>query len=132
MKRFLFWFLLLALTAAVVFLAAQYDHGYVLIVYPPWRVELSFVLALALAVGLFILGYIVMRFVQIVLRLPGDVRAWRDTRRRTRDEAQLTRVIAALLSRQPDHARKLADKVFTLRVLDDDAGVMNRSALARV
>jgi D-tyrosyl-tRNA(Tyr) deacylase len=26
-----------------------------------------------------------------------------------------------------DHARKLADKIWNLRVMDDDAGVMNRS-----
>ena len=27
----------------------------------------------------------------------------------------------------PDHARKLAEKIWHLRVMDDDAGVMNRS-----
>jgi len=110
MRRLLFWILLLSLSAAVVFLAAQYDQGYVLIVYPPWRVEMSFVLALALTVGVFLLGYIFMRFVQIALRLPGDVRAWRERRRRERGDVQLLRVVAASLSGQPAHARKLADK----------------------
>ena len=111
MRRLLFWALLLSLSVAVVFLAAQYDQGYVLIVYPPWRVEMSFVLALALSVGIFLLGYIFMRFVQIALRLPGDVRAWRERRRRERGEMQLARVVAAHLSRQPEHARKLAVKL---------------------
>jgi HemY protein len=111
MRRFLFWVMLLLVVAAVVLVAARYDQGYVLIVYPPWRVEMSFVLALALTIGVFLLGYIVMRFVQIVLRLPGDVRAWRTRRQRERGELQLARVAGALLAGQPEHARKLADKL---------------------
>lgn len=117
MRRLLFWVLFLGLSAALVFLAAQYDQGYVLIVYPPWRVEMSFVLALALTVGVFLLGYIFMRFVQIALRLPGDVRAWRQRRSRERSELHLAKVAAAVLAGQPGHARKLADKV-----LDDQPG----------
>jgi len=117
MRRLLFWVLFLGLSAALVFFAAQYDQGYVLIVYPPWRVEMSFVLALAMTVGVFLLGYIFMRFVQIALRLPGDVRAWRQRRSRERSELHLARVAAAVLAGQPAHARKLADKV-----LDDQPG----------
>jgi HemY protein len=111
MRRFIYGSLLLLLLVFVIFLAARYDHGYVLIVYPPWRVELSFVLALAMTVGVFLLGYLVMRFVQIALKLPGDVRAWKERRRRARDQVELSRIVGALLSGQPAHARQLADKL---------------------
>lgn len=111
MRRFLFWVLLLITLVAVVALGAHYDQGYVLIVYPPWRVEMSFVLALALVVGMFLLGYVLMRFVQIALRLPRDVRAWRDGRRKEKTDLLLARMTAALISGQPGHARKLADQL---------------------
>jgi HemY protein len=129
MRRLLFWVLFLGLGATVVFVAAQYDQGYVLIVYPPWRIEMSFVLALALTVGVFLFGYIFMRFVQIVLRLPGDVRAWRERRRRDRGEAQLARVVAALLSGQAGHARKLADPLLEHHPSSLGALVAARAAL---
>jgi HemY protein len=126
MRRLLFWTLFVSLSVAVVVLAAHYDQGYVLIVYPPWRVEMSFVLALAMTVGVFLLGYIFMRFVQIALRLPGDVRAWRERRRRERGEVQTVRVVAALLAGQPGHARQLAD-----RLLDSHPSAMVALLAAR-
>ena len=53
MKRIFFWLLFALLVILLVAAAALYDQGYVLIVYPPWRIELSFVLALAGLVLLF-------------------------------------------------------------------------------
>jgi len=108
-KRLFFWLLLALLAILVVLVAALYDQGYVLIVYPPWRIELSFVVALAGLILLFSLAYFVIRFVQISLSLPGNVRAWQGRRRQRRDEVQLARLTGALFAGQAAHARKLAD-----------------------
>lgn len=108
--RAAFWVLLLLALSVALFLAVRYDSGYVLIVSPPWRVELSLSLAIALALLLFLVAYLVVRLARGALLLPGDMRAWRERRRKGRAEDDLSRAIAALLARQPEHARKLADK----------------------
>lgn len=109
--RVVFWILLLAAAlAAALLLAMRYDSGYVLIVSPPWRVELSLSLAIAFALLLFLAAYLVVRLVRRALLLPADLRAWREQRRKGRVEDELSRAIAALLADQPAHARKLADQ----------------------
>lgn len=108
--RVAFWILLLAALAAALLLAIRYDSGYVLIVSPPWRVELSLSLAIACALLLFLAAYLIVRLVRRALLLPADMRAWREQRRKGRAEDELSRAIAALLAEQPAHARKLADQ----------------------
>lgn len=108
--RAAFWVLLLLALSVALFLAVRYDSGYVLIVSPPWRVELALSLAIAFALLLFLAAYLVVRLARGALMLPGDMRAWRERRRKGRAEDELSRAIAALLAHQPDQARKLADK----------------------
>jgi HemY protein len=84
--RALFW-LIAVFAAAVAFaLAGRLGEGYVLVVYPPWRVEVSlllFVFALAAAFGV---AYLAVRLASHTLALPAHVRAFRE--RRTREQAQ--------------------------------------------
>ncbi|MCS6787032.1 MAG: hypothetical protein NZ524_08395 [Thiobacillaceae bacterium] len=108
MIRLAFWLVVpLALLAAFA-LVLQADRGYVLIVSPPWRVELS----AALAVGLLILThlgfYFLVRLLRGALRLPRELRAWRERRRQALAEGELQRAVAALLAGQHSHALKLA------------------------
>ena len=79
--RAAFWLLALFALAVALTLVARVDQGYVIVVYPPWRMELSFLLALALLVGLIVLAYAALRLGQAALRLPDDVREWRDQQR---------------------------------------------------
>jgi HemY protein len=78
------WILVLFAAAVAFTLAARLDQGYVIIVYPPWRMELSFMLALLLLAGLVALAYVGLRLANVALNLSGDVRAWRDKRRQTK------------------------------------------------
>lgn len=110
MRRALFWpALILAALVAVLF-AASLDRGYVVVVFPPWRVEMSFVLGLVLTFGAFVLTYMVAKLLRVALRLPADVRAWREKRRRDKAEDELSRAVAALLAGQYRQARDLADQ----------------------
>lgn len=108
--RVAFWILLLFLVALALALATRFDAGYVLIVYPPWRMELSLPLAIGAALLAFVLGYVLLRFLRRALMLPENLRSWRGRRRKLRADDQLSRAICALLSEQPDHALKLAGK----------------------
>ncbi len=63
--------------AVGVALAAGYNDGYMLIVLPPWRVDLSLNFFVVLLVGGFILGHILLRAIATTLRLPRAVREYR-------------------------------------------------------
>lgn len=106
------WLLLLAALAVALTLAARFDTGYVLVVIPPWRLEMSFVMAALVLLGLFVTLYAVAKLLHMALSLPADVRAWRHRRRSDKADTELVRATAALLSGQPGHARKLAGSAY--------------------
>src|SRR5688572_12763178 len=93
--RGLFW--LVAVFAAAVALAVlgRVSEGVVVLVVPPWRIEVSLVLAAIILLAAFALGYLSLRLAQHTLALPAQVRAYRERRRR--DQAQLA-LAAALQS----------------------------------
>lgn len=77
--KFLFW--LLALFAAAVALALTAKNpGYVLLVYPPYRAELSLTLFVIALVALLLSTYFLIRLVTALLRLPSYVRTFREQR----------------------------------------------------
>ncbi|NTV96951.1 MAG: heme biosynthesis protein HemY [Thiobacillus sp.] len=106
------WLLLLFALAVALTLAARFDTGYVLVVMPPWRLEMSFVMAALSTLALFVALYAVAKLFHMALSLPADVRAWRHRRRSDKADDELTRATAAYLSGQPAHARKLAASAF--------------------
>ena len=84
--RGLFW-LIAVFAAAVAFaLAGRVGEGYVLIVYPPWRVEFALILAVLALVAAFGAAYLAVRLISHTLALPTQVRAFRE--RRKREQAQ--------------------------------------------
>lgn len=106
--RVLFWLILLAALALAFVLVLRADHGYVLVVFPPWRVEMSVALMLGVLILSHVLFYILVRLLRTTLRLPRDVRSWRTRRRLGQAEDELKRATAALLASQYAHALKLS------------------------
>jgi HemY protein len=104
------WILVLFAAAVAFTLAARLDQGYVIIVYPPWRMELSFMLALLLLAGLVALAYVGLRLANVALNLSGDVRAWRDKRRQTKADKALMDAMRAHLDGDFKRAAELAGK----------------------
>lgn len=78
--RALIWLVGLAAAAVALVLAARYNHGYVLVVMPPWRIELSFNFAVLLAVAASAGLYVAMRAVTIAITMPARVREFRKRR----------------------------------------------------
>lgn len=108
MMRVLFWSFLLALLALAFIIVLRADHGYVLVVFPPWRLEMSVALLLGALILSHVLFYLLVRLLRTTLRLPRDVRAWRARRRLGFAEDELRRATAALLAGQSAHALSLA------------------------
>lgn len=82
MLRALIWLLTLFAAAVALVLGARYNAAYALLVWPPWRMQISMNLLIVLALAGFFLLYTLSRLVSQALRLPVEVRAWRAQRKR--------------------------------------------------
>ncbi|MCX7172357.1 MAG: heme biosynthesis protein HemY [Proteobacteria bacterium] len=106
--RALLWLLTLAALAVGLALAARYNDGYVLLVLPPWRVELSLNLLILLQLAGFTLLYLFVRVVSHTLGLPQAVREYRARRRRGQAERALGDAVRFSFEGRYGHALKSA------------------------
>lgn len=85
--RWLISLLAIAMLAVALAMAGRYDPGYVVLVYPPWRVETSFISFALGMVALVVAGIVLLRLAALTLSLPRLVREQRERRAaRKRDE----------------------------------------------
>ena len=85
--RWLISVLIVAVLAVALAMAGRYDPGYVVLVYPPWRMEISFISFVLMLAALVIGGVMLLRLATLTLNLPSIVRAQRERRAaRKRDE----------------------------------------------
>lgn len=80
--RGLFWIVALCGLAVAVALGARYNEGYVLVVFPPWRAEVSLNLFIIALLALFFVLYAGMRALAVTFGLPKRVREYRAQRQR--------------------------------------------------
>jgi HemY protein len=78
--RWLVSFLVIAIVAVALAMAGRYDPGYVVMVYPPWRMEVSFISFALIVAALIVSGLLLLRLALLTLNLPGIVRAQRARR----------------------------------------------------
>lgn len=116
----LIWLLFILLGAVALSLLAGVNDGYVLLVQPPYRIELS----LNLLAILLILGFVSLhgslRLLQYTLRLPQSVRSYKQERRRQQAHAALLEGLHALVEGRYDRAEKAAAQALAL---GEDAGL---------
>lgn len=74
--KYLIWILVL-FAAAVALTAASHNPAYLLLVYPPYRIELSLTLFVSLLLLIFIFGYGLVRLMIAAMQLPEYVRKFR-------------------------------------------------------
>jgi len=89
MMKALFWLVAVFAAAVALALAGRLGEGYVLFVYPPWRVEMAMLLFVLLALAVFAVGYAMVRLVGNALDLPAQVSAYRERRRRAQAQSAL-------------------------------------------
>ena len=80
--RGLLWLLTLFALAVGIALAAHFNDGYLLLVLPPYRAEISLNFAIVLILGIFVMLYALLRAAALTLSLPRRVRQYRERRRR--------------------------------------------------
>jgi HemY protein len=112
--RFLFWFLVLAAAAVVAALAVRLNTGYALLVAPPYRIELSLNLLLAIVVGGFFALYFSIRLVMRTLRMPRQVQEMRRRQKLERARAKQDAAVVALLEGRYGKARQHAQEALAI------------------
>ncbi|MEK7810439.1 MAG: heme biosynthesis HemY N-terminal domain-containing protein [Pseudomonadota bacterium] len=105
----LVWFLLLFAAAVGLTLIAQ-QSGYVVLVYAPYRVELSLTLFMLGLVLLFVLLYLVTRFIASAIQLPRHVRTFRAERAKIKGRAAMLEALTAFFEGRFAVAEKEAVK----------------------
>jgi len=101
-----FWTLLLASLAVALAIVLQEYGGNVLILVPPWRIELSLTLAVLLGLGLLIAVHVALRLLDWFARSPQRLRAWRGVRADARDNALLESAWMSVLQGRSDQAHE--------------------------
>lgn len=95
--RWLISFLILTVLAVGLALAGRYDPGYAVLVYPPWRIEISFIAFILLLVGVVAGAYLLTRLAITTLNLPRIVREQRALRDAAKREADFIDGLRAYL-----------------------------------
>jgi HemY protein len=110
--RGLAWLLALFAAAVAASIALE-EGGYVVVVVPPWRLELSLVLALLLFVGLFVAGHFTLRLVAHAMALPTHVRAFRARRTQRSGLRALAAAEQAFFEGRYGQAERYAEQAWT-------------------
>lgn len=78
--RWLFWLIGLFALAVALALGARMNDGYVLLVFPPWRLEISLNLFISLLLAVILAGYVVVRGIVVTVTLPRRASEFRQRR----------------------------------------------------
>jgi len=112
--RSLFWLLAVFAAAVALVVLGRVNAGYVLFVYPPWRVEFTMLAFAIAAVVSFLLLYGLFRLLGQAVALPSTVRAYRARRRRERAHAALAAALQAYYEGRYRRAEKEASLAFEI------------------
>jgi HemY protein len=108
----LFWLLAVFAAAVALVILGRIDAGYVLLIYPPYRVEASLLFFAVAALGSFLTLYALLRLLGHALALPATVRAFRSRRRLERAQAALAAALQAYYEGRYARAEKEAALAF--------------------
>ena len=114
MKVLLWMVAAIAVAVGLVALAARSGAGYVQIVLPPHRIELSLVLVMVLLATGFALAYLSLRLVSAMVAMPRKVREYRLARRSRKAHEALTSALHEFFSRRFARAEKAASTAMEL------------------
>lgn len=110
--RSLLWLIGIFALAAAVAMLASLNTGYVLLVVPPWRAQLSLNLLIVALLIAFCIAYVAFRLVGKAVALPGRVGVFRERRRKDRGGKAFRESLQALFEGRFAQAVKRAGAAF--------------------
>ncbi len=126
MKALIWIIFILALAVGLV-LAIQSNVGYVLLVYPPYRIDFSLNFLIILLIASFAAVYTLVRLAVHTLRVPAYVRAFKETRRKEKGRRATEDALIAFAEGRYARAERLAQHALLL----NDAPAINALLAAR-
>ncbi|MBU6488716.1 MAG: heme biosynthesis protein HemY [Burkholderiales bacterium] len=130
--RGLVWLALLFLLAVVLATVGHFDAGQVLIVYPPYRVDVSLNLVVVSVIALFIVLYALIRIGRNVWTMPQRVAAYRVRAKEAKAHAALREAIGNLYAGRFSRAEKAAREALSLQANKGAAGLVAAVAAHRM
>ncbi len=130
--RGLVWLALLFLLAVVLATVGHFDAGQVLIVYPPYRVDVSLNLVVVGVIALFIVLYALIRIARNVWTMPQRVAAYRVRAKEAKAHAALREAIGNLYAGRFSRAEKAARDALSLQANKGAAGLVAAVAAHRM
>lgn len=111
--KFLLWLLGLFALAVALTLAAH-NPGYMLLVYPPYRMEMSLSLFVVALLVLFVFGHLALRLLFAALNLPAYVRQFRSERAQAKGRSAMMEALGAFFEGRYAAAEKAAANAMEL------------------
>ena len=111
--KYLLWILVL-FAAAAALATASHNQAYVQLVYPPYRIEVSFTVFIALLMLTFAVGYGLVRLAITLLSLPAQVREFRLERTQAKARELLDEVLGAFFEGRYAAAEKAAARAIEM------------------
>jgi HemY protein len=108
----LFWLLAVFAAAVGLVMLGRVDNGYVLVIYPPYRVEVTMLFFGIALLAAFVAFYVLVRLLSHPLSLPTYVSAYRARRRRERAHAAMAAALQAYYEGRYTRAEKEASIAF--------------------
>lgn len=112
--RWLISFLLIFALAVTLSLVTRYSDSYALLIYPPYRIEISLPVLIAGLLLLFFSLYLLLRGLRHTLRLPSYISAYRRRRRDARGQSALRHAWEAFLEGRYARAHRFAVRAFEM------------------
>lgn len=110
----LFWVIAIFALAAGLVVAARYNDGYVLVVLPPYRIEVALNLLLLLLAAGFVILYSLLRLVTSAVYIPARVREYRRARRHEQAQSALLGALEAYFEGRYAKAEQAASQAIAL------------------
>jgi HemY protein len=130
--RGLVWLALLFALAVVLATVGHFDAGQVLIVYPPYRIDVSLNLVVVGLIALFIVLYALIRIGRNVWTMPQRVAAYRVRAKQAKGHAALREAIGNLYAGRFSRAEKAAREALSLDANKGAAGLVAAVAAHRM
>ena len=107
------------------------DGGYIVLVVPPWRIQASLVLTLAVLLASFVIAYLIVRLASHTLALPRHVRGFRARHRETAGLKSLFAALQALFEGRYGQVEKHAAKAWEYGTAPSLTGLVAARAAQR-
>ncbi|WP_179401640.1 heme biosynthesis protein HemY [Burkholderia guangdongensis] len=130
--RGIIWLAILFAIAAALATVGHFDAGHVMLIYPPYRIDLSLNLFVLGVVVLFIAVYALARIVRNIWRMPQRVAAYRARARNEKAQASLRDAIANLYAGRFSRAEKAARDALAIGANEGAASLVAATAAHRM